>query len=265
MGIRMSTRQRIRAVLERLLYGPRGPIETEGLFVLGMHRSGTSCLTGLLETSGVRLCRVPRWNRFNPRGNLEDDRVWTLNERILRRLGGSWRHPPETIPADAASWSELRAALQPYSKFEPWAIKDPRMVLTLHLWLPVVRRYRCVGTFRHPVAVAESLRTRNKMSLEEGIALWTHYNRRLVDWHRRLAFPLVSFDLQGEEYLAQYERLCAALGLRYDDAAARQFYCRGFVNHRAGCTEPLTGEVAELYDYLQRHALMTGMLRRKAG
>ena len=264
MGTRMSMRQKVRDAIERMLYGARGPIETEGVFVLGMHRSGTSCLTGLLETSGVRLFRVPRWNRFNPRGNLEDDRVWTLNERLLRRVGGSWRNPPASVPDDAASWSELRAALQPYSRFEPWAIKDPRMVLTLHLWLPVVRRYRCVGTFRHPIAVAESLRTRNKMSLEEGVTLWLHYNRRLIDWHQRFGFPIVSFDLQGDAYLAQYGALCAELGLRYDEAAARNFYCGGFVNHQPGPAERLTGEVAEVYDYLCTHALGT-QRRRMAG
>jgi len=258
--------ERLQLGLLRLLYGARGPIKTHGLFVLGMHRSGTSCLTGLLETSGVQLCRVPRWNRFNPRGNLEDDRVWTLNERILRRLGGSWRQPPAVVPEGAAAWAELRAALQPYTRLEPWAIKDPRMVLTLHLWLPVVRHYRFVGTFRHPIAVAESLRTRNKMPLEEGIALWLKYNRRLIQWHERFGFPLVSFDLQGDAYLAQYRALCEQIGLAYRAEQAERFYCSGFVKHGVSPTARLRGEVAETYEYLCRYAISGPSERtRRAG
>jgi len=34
---------------------PLVPLATKGYFVLGMHRSGTSCLTGVLETAGLWL------------------------------------------------------------------------------------------------------------------------------------------------------------------------------------------------------------------
>lgn len=250
---------------KRTWYGWRGPVTTRGYLVLGMHRSGTSCLTGLLETSGVRLCRVPRWNRFNPRGNLEDTRVWTLNETILRRAGGAWNNPPGEVPATIVEYAELRAALQPYTRLEPWAIKDPRMVLTLHLWLPLLPRAAMVGTYRHPLAVAESLRTRNKMPLEQGVELWCRYNRRLVEWHRRQQFPIVSFDLTGEEYLQQFEELCRVLGLGYDSAAARRFYCQGFVNHAPRPEIELPRQARQIYAYLVSNTIGYDRRLREAG
>ncbi len=255
----------LRRWLVRMVYGCRGPVGTRGYLVLGMHRSGTSCLTGLLETAGVRLCRVPRWNRFNPKGNLEDDRVWNLNEAILRRCDGAWHSPPPSVPESAAEYGELRAALQPYTRIEPWAIKDPRMVLTLHLWLPLLPKARLIGTYRHPVAVAESLRTRNKMPLEEGIELWYAYNRRLVEWHKRRRFPIISFDVYGDRYLSQFERLCAELNLRYEEAKARGFYCQGFVNHRPVPDYPLPDHVRRLYEYLVANSLLGQSGLRQAG
>jgi len=38
------------------------------------------------------------------------------------------------------------------------------------------------------------------MPLAEGLHLWLKYNRRLLEYHRRFNFPLVSFDLSEEEY-----------------------------------------------------------------
>ena len=39
------------------------------IFVLGMLRSGTSCLTGILEEAGLFLGDVKRKSRFNAKGN----------------------------------------------------------------------------------------------------------------------------------------------------------------------------------------------------
>ena len=48
-----------------------------------MHRSGTSCLTGMLESSGVWIGEVARKNRrFNPKGNLENVSARKLNNEI---------------------------------------------------------------------------------------------------------------------------------------------------------------------------------------
>ena len=78
--------------------------------ILGMHRSGTSLLTRMLNLIGVylgpeQLLMHP--NFANPRGFWEHDEIVSLNDEILRRLGGIWAEPPD-IPTRLGKRSDDR-------------------------------------------------------------------------------------------------------------------------------------------------------------
>jgi hypothetical protein len=65
---------------------------------------------------------------------------------------------------------------------EPWLLKDPRLCITLPMWLPSLRGSppAVLFTFRHPVEVAKSLARRkiNNVKLQSnGLKLWIWYNR----------------------------------------------------------------------------------------
>src|SRR5438874_1070820 len=65
--------------------------------ILGMHRSGTSLLTRMLNLMGVHLGPeqlLMQPNSSNPKGYWEHDGIVSLNDEILARLGGSWDKPP---------------------------------------------------------------------------------------------------------------------------------------------------------------------------
>ncbi|MFH0945930.1 MAG: hypothetical protein V2A76_12085 [Planctomycetota bacterium] len=237
----------------RSLFSSRGPLKTEGLYVLGMHRSGTSCLTGLLETAGLWIGNAPRRSNWNAKGNLEDQDIRVLNEKVFGKLGGSWKEPVEDLPAGAVKPERILEVLKPYRRHRRWLVKDPRLLFTMSLWLPHTPQRRLVGTFRHPYAVARSLLRRNAMPLEEGVALWVTYNRQLVALHRQLQFPLMNFDLKGEPYLDRFRHLCGQLDLPYDDKAAREFYETSLVNQGLEPSDQLEGEAEELYSYLLEH------------
>src|SRR5918992_1057883 len=73
------------------LFGARTPAELRDkgiVAVLGMHRSGTSAIAGMLADHGVELGPVSEQNRFNPRGNREIRELNRLHDRILERSGG---------------------------------------------------------------------------------------------------------------------------------------------------------------------------------
>ena len=237
----------------RALLGNRKPLKTEGLYVLGMHRSGTSCLTGLLETTGLWIGNAPRRSNWNAKGNLEDQDIRVLNEKVFGKLGGSWKRPVEDLPAQAVKSDRILEILKPYRRHPRWLVKDPRLLFTMALWLPHTPQRRFVGTFRHPRAVARSLLRRNSMPLEEGVALWVTYNRQLVTLHRQLRFPLMNFDLKGEPYLERFRHLCRLINLPYDDAAAREFYDTSLVNQGLAQGDRLEGEAEDLYSYLLQH------------
>ena len=183
--------------------------------VLGMHRSGTSCLTGLLADAGIWLGDVSASNRFNRKGNQERRAVNTLHECVLVDNGGSWYAPP----SGDCIWrperiAELRAILAEYPTDRPWAVKDPRACFTINGWLAERPDLRLIGTFRHPGAVVSSLRARGpKLQVADEVDLWSRYNGQLLRLQERLGFPLVCFDLPPSDYLAQVSDAFARLGL----------------------------------------------------
>src|SRR5205085_1596864 len=69
----------------------------EAVCVLGMHRSGTSCLAGTLEEAGLYLGEVIRKSPFNPKGNRENPLIMALHEELLSANSGSWDDPPREV------------------------------------------------------------------------------------------------------------------------------------------------------------------------
>jgi hypothetical protein len=235
---------------------------SKGFIVLGMHRSGTSCLAGLLETAGLWLGAVPRKCKHNKKGNLENKAVQAVNKAMLAQFGGSWRRPPKEILWHLVDPVPLRQALESYRAVPRWVLKDPRLVLTLEAWLPLIPVHQLIGTFRHPLAVAKSLQARNEIPLHDGIALWTAYNRRLVQHHKRHQFPFVNFSLLDDQYLQQFRLLCDLTGIEFNPAGASDFYSMGLVSQAGDDLIALDSETADLYDYLMGHQIRPSISAR---
>ena len=181
--------------------------------VLGMHRSGTSALVGSLQQRGLFLGRHSKHNPYNLRGNRENPDVVVLNEDILKRNGGSWRAPPEAVEWAPDHVERGIAILGELSERPVWGFKDPRTLLTLDGWLQLVPDLEFVGVFRHPAQVARSLASRPKLRVENPVALWHFHNARLLEVHRRSAFPIVCFDDDSDVVARNFNRVAELLGL----------------------------------------------------
>lgn len=223
--------------------------------VLGMHRSGTSCLAGILQRYGVHLGEVFEKNPFNARGNREHRRVMQLNEALLAFNGCAW-DAPQTITRwtiehereGGAILALLTGEVESFAGF-----KDPRTLLTLPFWEPLIGRPSFVGTFRHPHGVAASLRHRNGFEDEKSFAIWEAYNERLLAVWSRAPFPLLDFDENSDTYLADAMAAAERLGL---DAArgehAGQFFTDELRHHEPeGPAGALPPSVQRLYDRLR--------------
>ena len=61
------------------------------LVILGMHRSGTSAFSGLLNILGINLgSNYLNPSQDNPKGFFENFNISQLNEKILKSLNSSW-------------------------------------------------------------------------------------------------------------------------------------------------------------------------------
>ncbi len=150
--------------------------------VIGMHRSGTSCLAGCLQDLGLNLGEVNTAAPHNKKGTREDPRLWVVHDAVLTRVGAAWDRPPiEPVVWTADEKSALRRVLADYETVShPWGFKDPRATVLLDGWLEVLPDLRLAASFRHPLAVAGSLAARNGFSQDQSLAIWAVYNRAVL-------------------------------------------------------------------------------------
>ncbi len=161
------------------------------LFVLGMHRSGTSALCAALESCGLSFGAnlLDSMEGVNERGFWEDAGFVELNERILEQCSATWFDPPANAVEPSSSELEVLAdeARQlldhGYSEAHSYAIKDPRLCITLPLWLSACRDLSiptavCVIS-RAPIEVAHSLQKRDAFPVGYGLRLYARYWRLL--------------------------------------------------------------------------------------
>ena len=156
-------------------------------FVLGMHRSGTSALAGMLCQMGLDapLDLMPATDA-NPKGYWESWEIHLINDRFLNRIGHCWNSqiplPLDWEDSDAAlHWrAELLAhIIKTYKDKDFPLIKDPRfgiLISGLDPWLQISEvSPRFLILIRHPLEVAASLKKSEDVSIEEGINLWLLY------------------------------------------------------------------------------------------
>jgi hypothetical protein len=221
--------------------------------VLGMHRSGTSCLTGSLQQRGLFLGEHNTRAPWNLRGNRESHDMWRLQEDILVRSGGSWDKPPETVEWRPEHVETARGLLAAHAEHPVWGFKDPRTVLTFEGWKRLVPDLEPVAIFRHPLRVAQSLEARNKFPLEKSLSLWQIYNERLLQLWQQASFPIVWFDEEADVLNRKLLKAGEIMGLD-EDPVGEPFFTDE-LRHSPAEGGPLPPEVETLYEKLRALAL----------
>lgn len=200
---------------------PSAPL---ALCILGMHRSGTSCLTGCLQEAGLYLGKHHQWNPYNQRGNRENQDICDLNDRVLAVNKASWREPVSNCRWTPAQLEEGKRLISHYQSFSQWGFKDPRSLLTIEGWQKIIGKLQYVGVFRHPMCVAESLHSRDGLPYDQSFALWLFYNYRLLHLRRKHSFPLLNFDWPKDIFESKVESLSESFSLIKDKTENHSFY-----------------------------------------
>jgi len=164
------------------------------LLIAGMHRSGTSALCAVLERCGASFGS----NLLNPMAGVNEDGFWEdadvvhLNQRLLERLGGSWFAPPPGL--EGVNWTSKSVSdlldeaegllARGFGRGPLEALKDPRLCLTLPLWLAACERQELPVTVcimsRAPLEIARSLEKRDGFPPGYGLRLYAAYRRLLA-------------------------------------------------------------------------------------
>lgn len=201
------------------------------VLVLGMHRSGTSCLAGMLAAGGVASAGDAIRNWDNARGHFEMLDAVRLDEAVLARSGGHWLSPPADV-----RWTDEQAAtrdrlLSTRVAGRPALIKDPRALLVLPFWRASSVPFHAIAIVRHPLAVARSLESWRATPIDEGLTLWTAHNRALHADRANHGYPLVDFDEPRDVMIATVAGAARAMTPSVDDVALAAAYEDRLVHH----------------------------------
>ena len=185
----------LRAKKERLIPAVNLGGKRNGFLVLGMHRSGTSMLSGLLvEGNGYIVGDgLIKASFDNEKGFYERVDVVLQNDEFMKTQGIWWgdkvaHYDPEKALEDKKRGTitfkdgETGLAFLNDKSNAPWLEKDPRMCITLRTWLPLLNTEPAIiFTYRHPLEVARSLKARDDdFDLMWGLRLWILYNMRAL-------------------------------------------------------------------------------------
>lgn len=155
--------------------------------VLGMHRSGTSSLAGLLAQLGATAPKTLMSPKpENPKGFWESEVLMAFNNEILVRAQSSW---DDSLPLDNSVFEgeqgedlRQRAAQKLTEEFgdaQTIVLKDPRICRFYPFWRQVLEAQGYtpfpILIVRPPQEVAASLHGRNGMPIAEGLALWRRH------------------------------------------------------------------------------------------
>jgi GT2 family glycosyltransferase len=212
---------------------------SRALLILGMHRSGTSALTRILNLLGVELgSQLLPSHATNETGFWEHIAIVRANEQILQLLDSSWF---DTAPLPEKWWTfktlaPLRQYLnevlhQEFAHCPLWAIKDPRLCRLLPFWLSEGERGKEKGgrrkalsggealhfiiIIRHPLEVAQSLEVRDGLSYNTSLRLWLEYVLASVENSQGYSRVFVTYDELLQDWRATIHKIAQTFDIKW--------------------------------------------------
>lgn len=157
------------------------------MVVLGMHRSGTSALSGVLSILGAAPPNslMPATDS-NAKGYFESSAIYELHQELLTEAGSRWDDwlpiTPTWFDSTSAVTFRERAAetvTQEFGSSQLFVLKDPRICRLLPFWDQVLQDLSVepyyVLSLRHPFEVANSLHRRYLFDCNLGLLIWLRH------------------------------------------------------------------------------------------
>lgn len=195
-------------------------LKTHFFVILGMHRSGTSFLTRCLNVSGVylgkNLMSYDGLSKWNPKGNWENRDFFNLSEQLLKQNNGTWDNIPSNIICHSDLKTKFKQVLQKILEDSHLSsgLKDPRTIIILDSIIDIFPENKLLlGIFRHPLKVAQSLKTRNGFDYEKSLNLWKIHNVKLLQYLEKNNGFLFNFDWSKEKMIFELEKFVKKTGL----------------------------------------------------
>src|SRR5664279_287121 len=179
----MKDTSKSRGRLQSAAHDPASP-RREAILVLGMHRSGTSALGGVLNALGAgapKTLMAP--HRENPRGFFESTILADAHDALLASAGSSWhdwrQFNPQWIGSGIAERHRQdikRVLIDEFGDAPLIFVKDPRICRFVPFTLSVLSELNispvAILPLRNPLEVAHSLKRSRGFAPSKSLLLW---------------------------------------------------------------------------------------------
>ncbi len=219
------------------------------IMVLGMHRSGTSALAGVLTLLGATPPKsLMEPHASNPRGFFESVPVRDFNDALLAAAGSRWDDwrpiDPDWFASPEARNLQGRAVAlidEEFGEAELFVLKDPRICRLLPFWRAVLERrgttILALHTHRELQEVAASLAGRYGFDAALTHLLWLRHQLEAEVASRGLTRHFTSYDQLLAEAAALSARIAHSFDLHLPAETAAQevgeFISTGLKHHHA--------------------------------
>ncbi len=239
------------------------------VFIIGMHRSGTSALAGCLDILGLNLgTQLLPPTIDNPKGYFEKIAVNELNDKILAALNHRWHTPfifDDTMLSEEKSKSFINECQQllatELKHTKQIVIKDPRISVLLPFWQKACEKIgleaKYIICLRNPAEIKESIQKRDHLTSQQIYIIWLNYLFAAEKNTRHLSRFFINFDLLLKEPLNVLDQLSKNLPLsfQYDlqDSTSRiNAFLEPSLKHFNKTESILPPKVSNLYSELIR-------------
>lgn len=198
------------------------------IFILGMHRSGTSAVARLLNILGVELGQnlLDPSPEINAAGFWENRSVVDLNERLLLSLDSNWfdfgSYPVDWWLDEKMTHFYPKAAeiiKTELGQKDLVAIKDPRLCRLLPFWKKSMGdsfgHLFSVLVVRHPLEVVQSLVKRDGFASGTALMLWLLYVLEAELFSREMTRSIVTYDQVLDDWQSTAQRISSDLGIEW--------------------------------------------------
>lgn len=195
------------------------PTSNIALTIVGMHRSGTSALAGLLTLLGAQAPKTLFTDHWNAKGHFESIPIIEVNNSILAEAGlgvEDWSQmpvawPPEGLRRDFTG--RLAKAIVSEFDAELIVLKDPRVSRFVELTAGAVEQAgwqpRFILIYRNPLEVAQSMARRNGLPIDHNLLIWLRYVLDAEKDTRKYPRVIVSYEKLTQDWrgcIAQIEQ-----------------------------------------------------------
>jgi len=189
------------------------------IMVLGMHRSGTSAVSGTLtKLGGQPPEHLMQGGYDNERGHFESVEIAAFHDELLASGGSHWHDwrgfNSEWYRSPIAKDYKQRAIslfATDFGNAPLPVLKDPRICRFVPFWLDVLREMqatpRIVMPIRSPLDVAYSLKKRNGFSLTKGLLLWLRHVLDAEIQSRSEARSIFTW----EDFVSDWRQICGKI------------------------------------------------------